>query len=180
MRAGRVRNDYPVRTRILHWLVAVLVFAALVIGYTMVHTVSDYRALVAVHMTIGVLILAVVVVRIANRFTHRTPPLPPTVGRAERLAVLASELAMYTLLVLQPLVGWAMQSAAGIPVRVFGGVELPPIAPVSAPAYAVLRNTHTLLALALALTIAAHVSAVLLHTITLRDGMLRRITTGSD
>ncbi|HZA09036.1 cytochrome b [Mycobacterium sp.] len=167
---------YPRRTRILHWLVAILVFAALVIGFTMVHTVADYTVLVAVHKTLGVVILAVVVLRAVNRFTHRVPPLPRTVGRAERVLVVGSEFAMYGLLLAQPLVGWAMVSASGTPVVVFGGIELPAIAPTDAGAYAILRNTHSVLALALAVTIAAHISAVLLHTITLRDGMIRRIT----
>jgi cytochrome b561 len=40
----------------------------------------------------------------------------------------------------------------------------------------VLRQAHSLIALALVVAIAAHVSAVLLHTLTLRDGMLSRMT----
>ncbi len=169
---------YPVRTRILHWLVAALVFAALLIGFTMVHTVDSYPALVAVHTTIGVSILVIVILRIANRFTHRVPPLPPTVGPAERIAVLGSELAMYALLLAQPLVGWAMVSASGRPVVIFGGILLPAIAPVDPPVFAMLRNAHTVLAAALVVIIFAHISAVLAHTITLRDGMIRRITIG--
>ena len=71
---------YPVRTRILHWLTAVLVFSTLFIGFVMVNTTGSYESLRAVHMTLGVLILAIVVVRAANRFTHRVPKLPDTVG----------------------------------------------------------------------------------------------------
>jgi cytochrome b561 len=39
----------------------------------------------------------------------------------------------------------------------------------------VLRQTHSVLAYALVAVIAAHVSAVLLHTLTLRDRMLSRM-----
>jgi cytochrome b561 len=40
----------------------------------------------------------------------------------------------------------------------------------------VLRQVHSVIALALVVAIAAHVSAVLLHTLALRDGMLSRMT----
>lgn len=169
---------YPVRTRILHWLTAMLVFSALFVGFVMVNSLGGYGALVRVHMTLGVLILVVVVVRVANRFTHRTPALPATVGSVEHKLVVGSELGLYALMLAQPLIGWAMVSASGRPVVVFGAVRLPRIAPFNADLYFLLRQSHSVLAYLLVLAIAAHVSAVLLHTLTLRDRMLSRMTFG--
>jgi cytochrome b561 len=88
----------------------------------------------------------------------------------------ATELSLYALLVAQPLVGWAMVSASGRPVVVFGSARLPPIAPFGAELFSVLRQAHSLIAFALVVAVAAHVSAALLHTLTLRDGMLSRMT----
>jgi cytochrome b561 len=170
--AGR----YPLRTRILHWLTAVFIFSTLLIGFVMVNSIGSYAALRAVHMTLGVLILAIVAVRAANRFTHRVPKLPDTVGWVEHKLVVGSELTLYALMLAQPLVGWAMVSASGGPVVVFGSLRLPLIAPVDAGLFFVLRQAHSVLAYALVAVIAAHVSAVLLHTISLRDGMLSRMT----
>jgi cytochrome b561 len=167
---------YPIRTRILHWLTAVLIFSALFIGFVMVNSVGSYASLRVVHMTLGVVILAVVVVRAANRFTHRVPRLPETVGWVEHKLVVGSELALYTLMLAQPLVGWAMVSASGQPAIIFGSLRLPRIAPFDADLYFLLRQTHSVLAYTLVAVIAAHVSAVLLHTLTLRDGMLSRMT----
>jgi cytochrome b561 len=169
---------YPVRTRILHWLTAVLVFTMLLIGFAMVNSIGSYASLRAIHMTLGIVVLIVVVVRAANRLTHRSPKLPDTVGWVEHKLVLGSELALYTLLLAQPLVGWAMVSATGKPVVIFGSLTLPRIAPFNADLYFILRQTHSLLAYALVVVIAAHVSAVLLHTLTLGDGMLSRMTFG--
>jgi cytochrome b561 len=166
---------YPIRTRILHWLTAILVFCALLIGFTMVNSIGSYASLVAVHMTLGVTILSVVVVRVLNRFTHRAPRLPDTVGWIEHKLVVGSELGMYALLLAQPLIGWAMVSASGSHVEVFGSLQLPRIAPFDADLYFVLRQLHSVLAYALVATIAAHVSAVLWHTLALRDGMLSRM-----
>ena len=166
---------YPVRTRILHWLTAVLVFSTLFVGFVMVNSTGSYESLRAVHMTLGVLILAIVVVRATNRFTHRVPKLPDTVGWPEHKLVVGSELMLYALMMAQPLVGWAMVSATGQPVVVFGSLHLPRIAPFDADLFFILRQTHSLLAYTLVAVIAAHVSAVLLHTLTLRDGMLSRM-----
>jgi cytochrome b561 len=167
---------YPVRTRILHWLTAILVFSLLLIGFTMVNSVGSYARLVGLHMTLGVTVLAIVVVRAVNRFTHRVPKLPPTVGRRERLLVVGSELTLYGLMLAQPLIGWAMVSATGRPVVVFDSVRLPRIAPFDDSLFFVLRQAHSVLAYCLVVVIAAHVSAVLLHTLTLRDRMLSRMT----
>lgn len=169
-------GKFTAASRILHWLTAILIFAALFIGFVMVNSTASYVTLRLVHMTVGVTILAVVIVRVVNRLTHRPPALPPTVGRLERLTVVGSELAMYVLLLAQPLVGWAMVSASGTPVVVFGALRLPAIAPFDIAVFSVLRTTHSVLAYLLVAVVLAHVSAVLLHTITLRDGMLRRMT----
>ncbi|WP_111510491.1 cytochrome b [Mycobacterium kyogaense] len=168
---------FAVRSRILHWVTAIGVFSALLIGFAMVNSVGSYAALVAVHMSIGVTILAVTVVRLVNRRIAHPPAWPPTVGRLEGRIVTHSERLMYGLLLTQPLVGWAMVSAAGRPAIAFG-VHLPAIAPFNASVYFVLRQTHSVLAYLLVAVIAAHVCAVLLHTLTLRDRMFSRMWFG--
>ncbi|MDT4999900.1 MAG: hypothetical protein QOK12_2005 [Mycobacterium sp.] len=163
-------------SRMFHWLTAILIFAALLIGFTMVNWLAGYATLRVVHMSIGILVLIVVVLRIVNRLRHHPPAWPPTVGRREGKAVIWLERALYALILAQPLVGWAMVSATGKPVRVFGVVPLPRIAPFNIDVYSVLRETHSILAYLLVVVIAAHVSLVLAHTTVLRDGMLRRMT----
>lgn len=175
----RSGSRYALTTRVLHWLAAVLVFSTLVIGFVLANSLADYAVLLSMHKVLGALVFVVFVIRVINRLTDRGPALPATVGRIERAAVIGSELGMYVLLLAQPLLGWAMLSASGVPV-VLGGLRLPPIAPVDAVLFGPLRNGHSVVAYALVVMIAAHVSAVLLHTLTLRDGMLRRMTFGSD
>jgi len=170
----RTRHTAPIR--VLHWLTATLVFTMLMIGFVMVNSLEDYARLVVVHKSLGVVILVVVGVRIVNRLTHRAPALPATVGSIERKLVVVTELSLYALLVAQPLIGWAMVSASGRPVVVFGSVRLPPIAPFGAELFSALRQAHSLIAFALVVAIAAHVSAVLLQTVALHDGMLSRMT----
>jgi cytochrome b561 len=102
--------------------------------------------------------------------------LPSTVGALERKIVVLSELSLYAMLLIQPLLGWAMLSAAGGPIVVFGSLRLPRIAPFDAQLFWPLRQAHSVVAYALMAAIAAHISAILLHTLTLRDRMIERMT----
>jgi cytochrome b561 len=163
-------------SRLLHWLTAGLVFTALFVGFVMVNSVGSYAQLIVLHKALGALILLVMVVRVINRWTHHPPAWPPTIGALEGRLVGLSEKLLYGLLLLQPLVGWAMLSVAGGPVVVFGSIHLPRIAPFDAQLYWVLRQAHSVIAFTLMAVIAAHVSTVLLHTLTLRDRLIERMT----
>jgi len=154
---------------------AVMVLIMLCIGVAMVVSLGDYHALVSIHRPLGIAILILVVVRFVNRLVNPPPPLPATMSRAERLAATASELAMYGLMLVLPLVGWGMLSAARYPIVLHGSVHLPFILPHNAVLYAVLRKAHTILAYLFFLTFMAHVGAILFHTLIVRDGMLRRM-----
>jgi len=166
---------FPAVSRLLHWTMAVMVLIMLCIGVAMVVSLGDYHALVSIHRPLGIAILILVVVRFVNRLINPPPPLPATMSRAERLAATASELAMYGLMLVLPLVGWGMLSAARYPIVLHGSVHLPFILPHNAVLYAVLRKVHTILAYLFFLTFMAHVGAILFHTLIVRDGMLRRM-----
>ena len=68
-----------------------------------------------------------------------------------------------------------MLSAGNYPIVMFGPVHLPPILPAIPILYWVLRKAHTILAYLLFLTFLAHLSAVLFHTLIVRDRLLDRM-----
>jgi len=68
-----------------------------------------------------------------------------------------------------------MLSAARFPIVVYGPLHLPGIAPHNITLYAVLRISHSILALLLFLTFTAHMCAVLFHTLVLRDRLINRM-----
>ncbi len=166
---------FALPSRILHWLMAPMVIAQLLIGVTMIASLSYYPLLLAIHRPLGVLILAFAVVRLANRLTHRLPPFLATMSPAERRIATWSEYLLYALLLVQPLTGWAMLSAARFPIVLVGPLHLPGIAPHDIDVYAVLRQAHNVFAFLLFLTFTAHVCAVLFHTLVLRDRLLDRM-----
>jgi cytochrome b561 len=166
---------FALPSRILHWLMAPMVIVQLLIGVTMIASLSYYPLLLAIHRPLGILILAFALVRLANRLTHRLPPFPPTMGSVERRIASWSEYLLYALLLVQPLVGWAMLSAARFPIVLVGPIRLPGIGPHNLDVYAVLREAHNVLAFLLFATFTAHVCAVLFHTLVLRDRLLDRM-----
>ena len=134
------RQQFTGLMRFLHWLMAAMVLTMLGIGVAMVASLGDYHRLVSIHRPLGILILIVVVIRFVNRRFSTLPPFPATMSSQERSAAHASEVLLYTLLFVQPLVGWGMLSAARYPIVLFGSLHLFPILPHSVMLYAVLRK----------------------------------------
>src|SRR6266481_6143151 len=168
-------SQFPGFSRLLHWTMAAMVLTMLCIGVAMFVSLANYHVLVSIHRPLGIAILILVVIRFVNRLLNPPPPFPSTMLRAERMAATASELTMYSLMFVLPLVGWGMLSAARYPIVLFGSVHLPFILPHSAVLYAGLRKVHTILAYGFFAMFMAHVGAILFHTLIVRDGMLKRM-----
>ena len=83
------------------------------------------------------------------------------------------------LMLAMPLIGWAMLSAGGYPIVLWGGLHLPPIVPHTPALYAALRNAHSLLAYVLFATVLMHVGAALFHLWVRRDGVFQAMARGS-
>jgi cytochrome b561 len=172
---SRNPNQFTWLSRILHWLMAAMLLTMLFIGVAMVASLGDYHKLVALHRPLGIAILILAIARVINRMFTTLPPFPPTMSPLERRVATASEKLLYALMFLLPLVGWGMLSAGHYPIIMFGPVHLPPILPVNPTLYAVLRKAHTVLAYLLFFTFLAHLTAVLFHTLVIRDGLLSRM-----
>jgi cytochrome b561 len=169
----RPQQRFNLLGRLLHWTMAVLVLAMLFIGIGMVSTISPrYHMLLAIHKSIGIVILVLVAIRLINRLINPPPPLPADLPGWQVLAATASHLMLYALMLGLPLVGWAMLSAAGYPIVVFGSLHLPAILPHDTAVFAALRTTHTVLALLLFATFLAHLGAALFHALIRRDEVL--------
>jgi cytochrome b561 len=164
---------FPAASRLLHWLMAPMVVVMLFIGVGMAATVSArYDLLVSIHRPLGIAIFVLCLIRIVNRFINPPPELPDTVPSLQRLAAEASHIALYALMLIMPLVGWGMLSAARYPIVLYGPPRLPPILPHDLTLYDWLRDLHTDLAYLLFAIFLAHFGAALFHGLIRRDGVL--------
>jgi cytochrome b561 len=169
------RSQFALRSRLLHWLMAAMILAMLFIGIAMVASLADYHRLVTIHRPLGIAVLILAIIRLINRKFTSLPPFPSTMSARERKIATMSEHLLYALMIGQPLVGWAMLSAGHYPIVMFGAVSLPPILPADPMLYAVLRKSHTILAFLFFAAILGHISAVLFHTLIIRDRLLDRM-----
>jgi cytochrome b561 len=165
-------------SRILHWVMAAMIAAMLLIGLGMVASLANYHSLLSIHRPLGILVLALVAIRLVNRLFNPPPPLPTGMPAWQRLAAHASHVLLYALMFALPLVGWAMLSAGGYPVALYGPLQLPPIAPQDPALFATLRTTHTVLAFLLLATVLAHLAAALMHALIFRDDVFPSMTLG--
>jgi cytochrome b561 len=158
--------------RALHWLMAACILAMLFIGVGMVSTIAPkYLTLIEIHKTLGIVILALALIRLAVRWRSGAPPLPANLPLAIKLAAELSHYALYALMIGMPLLGWAMLSAARYPVVLFGGVRLPMILPASASLHTVLWNAHFYLAFVFFALVLMHLAAALFHALVRHDGV---------
>ena len=163
-------------SRILHWGMAAMVLAMLFIGIGMVASLPNYHWLLSIHKPLGILVLALVAIRLVNRLINPPPPLPEGMPAWQRFAAVGSHILLYALMFALPLVGWAMLSAGGYPVTLYGPLQLPPIAPQNPALFATLRTTHTALALLLFAIVLAHLAAALMHALVFRDDVFPSMT----
>ena len=165
--------------RLLHWTMAVLILAMLFVGVAMVATVSHAHAtLIALHRPLGVALLVLALIRVAVRLKNGSPALPDDMPALQRFAARASHLVLYGLFIAMPLIGWAMLSAGGYPITLFGTWHLPAIVPQNVDLFALLRALHTWLAFALFATVLAHIAAALFHGLIRRDGVFSSMARG--
>ena len=73
-----------------------------------------------IHVTVGLTILLLVLVRIGVRITHPAPPLPRSLPRWERVLARCTHWLFYILLLIMPLTGWALVSVRHEDIPFFG------------------------------------------------------------
>jgi len=96
----------------LHWAIAILIIFNLGFGFFMEGFKPPFRFLIlALHISSGITVLGLTVVRIAWRLTHRPPPLVPGLSPLESGAAHTVHFLLYTAMLFMPLTGWSILSA---------------------------------------------------------------------
>jgi cytochrome b561 len=166
------RHRFTPIQRLLHWLMAICIIAMFFIGVGMVSTIMPkYLPLISVHKSLGATILILALIRLAVRYHYGAPPLPADLPEPIKLAAQLSHYVLYGLMIVMPLLGWAMLSAAAYPVVLYGGIRLPSLLPQSDSLHTLLWNAHYYLAFAFFAVVLMHVAAALFHALVRHDGV---------
>lgn len=112
----------------LHWLIAVALVGLFVLGLWMTglsYAHPWYTRAPFVHESLGMIVLALIVLRLLWRVATVTPAFEAGMPAWERLAALGAHWTMYTLMVIVAVSGYLIPTADGNPVSVFGWFEVP-------------------------------------------------------
>jgi cytochrome b561 len=165
----------------LHWLVFALVFAQFVVAIAMpdIGRATVPGALINLHMSLGITILLVIVVRWLWRIDHRVPVAVADMPAWEQRVARITHALLYLLLVVNPILGWINASARDWTIVVFGVAELPHLVAPKSRIGMQAGDVHTFIAWALLALIGLHVAAALYHYFVRRDTVLQRMLPGS-
>ena len=163
--------------RTLHWLMALLIFCALGLGIWMTQLPrGPLRGdLTFIHKSIGVTVLALVVIRIVMRLVLGEPPYAFDLGRLTYLASKAGHLLLYALMIVLPVSGYVMSTAGGHDVSFFGLFTLPNVIGADKPVSEQASQAHEVFAWAIGVVLAVHLAAVVWHAWIRRDTVLTRM-----
>jgi cytochrome b561 len=109
---------------------------------------------------------------------HPPAPLPADIPALQQFAAHATHVALYLLLIVQPLIGWIATSAYPAPMPVFGLFNLPPIWPDNRVLSEQLFVLHRWLGITIAVVVAMHIGAALFHHVVRKDRVLMRMVSG--
>lgn len=166
---------YATAAILLHWTIALLLLVQLVLGWVMNEALPDHtppqQLAENIHISLGLTILFLVVVRIAVRLTHKPPPPPPGMPTRERVLSQAVHVVFYVLMLALPLTGWALVSLGARPISFWGlpfphlpGVHLVMGDPVSRASRQGVKHIHVYVMIWIfAVNWALHVAGALKH-----------------
>ncbi|EKD74287.1 MAG: Cytochrome b561 transmembrane protein [uncultured bacterium] len=159
-----------------HWIMAILIIALLIIGIYMTRIpISPLKLkLFRWHKELGVLVFMLVILRLMWRLSNITPTLS-SLPLWERLAARSVHWVFYGFMFVLPITGWALSSAAGIPVSFFGLFILPNLVSPNEELRLLLTQIHMWLAYCLIAVLCLHIAAALKHHFINKDEILRRM-----
>ena len=173
--ATATRTRYDSTSIALHWITVALVLFNFASGELWGLSARPTRhALVVTHMSFGILLSLVVLLRIVWRLMPGHQVEPVSRGWDERLAKLV-QYALYLLLVAQAVLGFLGRWAGNEAMSFFGLQIPPPFAPMGRAAHHTLMERHEQVGWVIIVLAAGHAAAALYHHFVLRDRVLVRM-----
>ena len=171
-------SRYGLVSILLHWLVAVVVFGLFGLGYWMVgldYYSSWNKTAPDLHKSIGLVLFAVMLVRVLWRWVSPVPASLPNHGRLTRLGSKLGHGFLYLGLFVLMISGYLISTADGRGIEVFGLFEVPASLTSIPDQEDVAGLVHEYLAWALVIFAGVHALAALKHHVIDRDRTLLRM-----
>ena len=176
----RAAAVYHPGLRLLHWLMAALIFVALPLGVwaSLVPRGSQRSEILFFHKSIGMTVLCLVALRIVWRLISGAPAYAEPLGRLTHAAARSAHIGLYALMIAMPVSGYLSSNGAGTIVPWFGLFTFPHLLPKNDTLRIAAGQAHYVFAWTIAFVLAAHLGAVVWHAGIKRDSVLTRMWPG--
>lgn len=95
----------------LHWVIALAMVANVALAWIWPVAGDAARPLINLHKSVGITVLALAVMRVLWRLSHRPPALDPSLAPWERTLAHLVHIGLYLVIFAMPVTGWVMDSA---------------------------------------------------------------------
>ncbi len=173
------RLQYGTTAKVFHWLIVALLLVQYPIGWLMpdMHRGMKPGAAMTFHVSFGMVILVLIVLRLAWRLARPVAPessLPPW----QRLSSEAMHWLLYALVLATTVSGWLFASFRGWSMSFFYLAPLPMLASDNVAAGKTMDGLHQAMEWALLVVIGIHVAAAMAHIFIYRDRIFQRMLPG--
>ena len=170
------RLHYGPTAKVFHWLVVALLLIQFPIGWFMpdIHGGMKPGNAMVLHVSFGITILVLIVLRLLWRVTHPVAPersLPPW----QRVTSEGVHWLLYVLVLATTMSGWLFASMRGWALSYFFAVPLPMLTSASPDGVHAFDGWHQAAEWSLLIVIGVHVAAAMAHRFIYRDGIMRRM-----
>ncbi len=169
------RLQYGTTAKVLHWLIVALLTVQYLLGWLMpdIHRGMKPGAGMTFHISLGILIFILIVLRLGWRLTHPVAP-ESSLPAWQRLSSEAVHWLLYALVLATTVTGWLFASFRGWGVSFFYLMPMPMLADNAAAGKAI-DGLHQAMEWALLVVIGIHVAAALAHIFVYRDRIMQRM-----
>lgn len=175
------RKVYSPTAKTLHWVVACIVIPMVLGSFFLDDLAKPMKGTaIMMHKSFGLLVLALMIVRLVYVHVAGRPVLPASVATWEKVLSRLVQYSLYLLLLLMPLAGWVMSTAAGHAPVFFGLVTIP--FPGIEPNEALsdwMFDAHRTMAFIIIGLLFLHISGALKHHFFDKDRVLSNMWPGS-
>jgi cytochrome b561 len=173
------RLHYGTTAKTFHWLIVALLVVQYSIGWLMpdIHRGEKPGSGMTLHLSVGITILVLIVLRFLWRLTHPVAP-ESSLPAWQRLSSEVLHWLLYVLVLATTLSGWLFASFRGWAVSWFYLFPLPMLAANDAAAGRAIDGLHQAMEWALLGFIGLHVLAAFVHMFIYRNRVMQRMLPG--
>jgi cytochrome b561 len=167
-------ETYPTATRFFHWAIALLLLVQIPLAWYMIELPlgAEKFARYGLHKSLGMTLFTLAVIRLVRAILIKGPSLPADTKLYEKVFARITQGILYLLLVVMPITGWLMSSAANVPVILFGMIELPSLVAPNKEFMEGMQNVHEMQSYLLLALITVHLLGGLKHQFLLKNNVL--------